>query len=397
MDNQIDHFSNDAMDYGATNLAIVGNNIHDVVQIGDGDHLDAMQGSIPNGGETPESNIYIANNVVEAQPDPALTVSAALQGIDAFDGDWTNVLVENNRVATSSCWALQGGSIHNGLIANNTAIDTGVTAQEPGCVPALSYGWATHEGAQSTNVTVTSNIAPQIAFGLNGAATADHNVSTTITNTAYYYNNAANGAVFEAPVLGQVVASSSGNGNIKDGIGQTNEFVSTGYPYTFALLPNAPAATAGSSGGAVGGIPLPVPPVIATAPAISGLTIVGQTLSASTGAWTNCTSASPCTYSFGWRFAQNPTLPGDISTQSLPLLAQWVGNAIAVDVTATNSAGSATVSAVTLTPVVPDAAPANTVAPSAGTWSNCAAPMVCTFSMTVTNQAGSTTMPVSSP
>ena len=45
-DNQIDHFGDDAIDYAASNLAITHNNIHDNLDIGDGNHEDAMQGVI---------------------------------------------------------------------------------------------------------------------------------------------------------------------------------------------------------------------------------------------------------------------------------------------------------------------------------------------------------------
>ena len=44
--NQIDHFGDDGIDYGANNLAITHNNIHDNLDIGDGNHEDAMQGVI---------------------------------------------------------------------------------------------------------------------------------------------------------------------------------------------------------------------------------------------------------------------------------------------------------------------------------------------------------------
>ena len=44
--NQIDHFGDDGLVYGANNLAITHNNIHDNLDIGDGNHEDAMQGVI---------------------------------------------------------------------------------------------------------------------------------------------------------------------------------------------------------------------------------------------------------------------------------------------------------------------------------------------------------------
>jgi hypothetical protein len=43
--NQIAHFGDDGIDSGASNLAITKNQIHDNLDIGDGNHEDAMQGA----------------------------------------------------------------------------------------------------------------------------------------------------------------------------------------------------------------------------------------------------------------------------------------------------------------------------------------------------------------
>ena len=42
--NEIDHFGDDGIDYGANNLIITDNYIHDNLDIGDGNHADCMQG-----------------------------------------------------------------------------------------------------------------------------------------------------------------------------------------------------------------------------------------------------------------------------------------------------------------------------------------------------------------
>ena len=44
--NQIDHFGDDGIDFAASNIAITHNDIHDNVNLGDGNHEDAMQGVI---------------------------------------------------------------------------------------------------------------------------------------------------------------------------------------------------------------------------------------------------------------------------------------------------------------------------------------------------------------
>ena len=44
--NEIDHFGDDGIDYAASNIAITHNDLHDNLDIGDGNHEDAMQGVI---------------------------------------------------------------------------------------------------------------------------------------------------------------------------------------------------------------------------------------------------------------------------------------------------------------------------------------------------------------
>jgi hypothetical protein len=92
--NEIDH-GDDGIDYAANNLAITHNTIHDHLDIGDGNHEDAMQGQ--NGQLPPGvafnafSNILIDSNLIARQTDPQLAFPTYLQGIDAFDEDWANV------------------------------------------------------------------------------------------------------------------------------------------------------------------------------------------------------------------------------------------------------------------------------------------------------------------
>ena len=105
--NQIDHFGDDGLVYAASNLAITHNNVHDNLDIGDGNHEDAMQGVI--GVATPGvpvnhfQNVLIDSNLVVRQTDPELSFPTYLQGIDDFNSDWTNVTVTNNVVITSAC------------------------------------------------------------------------------------------------------------------------------------------------------------------------------------------------------------------------------------------------------------------------------------------------------
>lgn len=102
--------------------------------------------------------------------------------------------------------------------------------------------------------------------------------------------------------------------------------------------------------------PIVVAPVDSTAPIISGTTQKGQTLSVTTGAWLN----SPTSFSYQW--LQGTSAISGANGASYVVSTGDIGLNISCAVTASNSAGSATVSAALVGPVT-DLAPVNTAAP----------------------------------
>ena len=172
--NQIDHFGDDGLVYAASNLAITHNNVHDNLDIGDGNHEDAMQGVIgvvtPGVAVNHFQNVLIDSNLVVRQTDPELSFPTYLQGIDDFNSDWTNVTVTNNVVITSGCHSISFSSIHNSLIANNTVVDDGLVVT-PGCIAQLNVKAA-------TNTIVRNNLTSQLNVDTRGSGVvADHNVA----------------------------------------------------------------------------------------------------------------------------------------------------------------------------------------------------------------------------
>ena len=96
--NEIDHFGDDGIDYGASNLAITHNCIHDNFDIGDGNHEDAMQGQngplLTGVPYNAFSNILIDSNLVIRQTDPKLDIRGLFardrrirHGLDKRDRD----------------------------------------------------------------------------------------------------------------------------------------------------------------------------------------------------------------------------------------------------------------------------------------------------------------------
>jgi hypothetical protein len=246
--NVIDHFGDDGIDYAANNLAITHNTIHDNLAI-DSNHEDAMQGQngpLPTGvAFNAFSNILIDSNLIVRQTDPQLAFPTYLQGIDAFDEDWTNVTVTNNVIVTSACYGIAFASIHNSLIANNTVVEDGLVSV-PGCTAAITVGGATHEGPLSTNTVVRNNLTSQLNVDTrDSGVTATNNVAMCCgpgPEISWYVN----GVIQFLTKPGNYA-----NGNIIDTGGAKSEFLNFNpatLTYTVLLKSTAPAVKAGVGG-----------------------------------------------------------------------------------------------------------------------------------------------------
>ena len=244
--NEIDHFGDDGIDYGASDLNITKNYIHDNLNIDDGNHPDAMQGvigALPAGVAVNNfEHILIDSNTVIRQTDPNLAFPGGLQGIDAFDANWTYLTVTNNVVITSACWGIAFSSVHGGLIANNTVVNDRLLAASAVCSPAVSVGDKTHEGSSSGGVAVRNNLANVITvYSLDPGVVADHNVGMATTNAvfAWYVNGVAK--YYGSP-------GTYGDANIIAAGGPAAEFVDfdpSTLTYNVMLKAGAPAIGAG--------------------------------------------------------------------------------------------------------------------------------------------------------
>jgi hypothetical protein len=260
--NTVDHFGDDAIDYAASNLSITHNSIHDNLGLGDGNHEDAMQGQIgplaPGVAYNAFSNILIDSNLIVRQTDPSLAFPTYLQGIDAFDEDWTNMTVTNNVVITSACHGITLESIHNSLIAGNTVVEDGLVPIQ-GCVAALEVGGATHEGPESTNTTVRDNLTSRLYVAtFDTGVTADHNVAMCCNapEIAWYVNGVVQ--YYSQP-------GTYANSNIIDTGGASAEFANfspSTMAYYVELKATAQAVGAGATGGPtvdIAGVPRTLP------------------------------------------------------------------------------------------------------------------------------------------
>jgi hypothetical protein len=191
------------------------------------------------------SNILIDSNLVVRQTDPNLAFPTYLQGIDAFDEDWTNVTVTNNVVVTSSCYGIGFSSIHNSLIADNTVVEDGLFSV-PGCVASIDVGGATHEGPLSTNTVVRNNLTSQLNVDTRDTGVVpDHNV-VFCCGPGPFISWYVNGVVQYLSQPGTYM-----NGNIIETEGTKGEFLNFNpatLTYTVLLKSTAQAVGAGVAG-----------------------------------------------------------------------------------------------------------------------------------------------------
>lgn len=266
--NEISYFSNSGLEFSGDNTAIYNNYIHDQFNTAEGDGLSAIIVSQQT-SYTSHQNAYIARNKVIHNLDPALPAPAQLDGILSANTSWTNFSVIDNIMALSGCYAISPGNVTNGVVANNSIIDGGITSLEP-CGPDQILVTQAHAGGTGSfgkppfNVRIFNNIAPTFAyFGLN--VQADHNIATNTSTSkvSLSYWDMHNYAQFIFPTPGSVVAgpAASGANNWMDGIGQGNNF--TTVP-TAGSIPMSPTPNwillSGSPAKTYGGATL-IPPI----------------------------------------------------------------------------------------------------------------------------------------
>jgi len=242
--NEIDHFGDDGIDYSASNILIAKNYIHDDLDLGNGAHMDGMQGY--PGAYT---NVVIDSNRVIRQTNPNLPFPTYLMAIDAFDGDWTNLTVTNNVVVTSSCWGIGFASVHGGKIVNNTVLDDGsaFTKNAAGkvvCHPGIGVSDKTHQGSSSNDVIIRNNIASALGiYDLDPDMTMDHNICVAMDGRC------GTPPYVSGPKWGDHKPGEYAGHNIIDGQGPAGEFVTydpAKLVFDLRLKPDARAIGAGN-------------------------------------------------------------------------------------------------------------------------------------------------------
>jgi Right handed beta helix region len=196
--NKINYFSDDGIDFGSNNMWIDNNVITNSVEDGDGFHRDGIQGQ-PYSETTVNANITIQYNTITRITDPSLLSPGYLQGIDAFDGIWTNMTISNNDVITDqpqgiSIYGVTGISIVNNILlgdggkvlpcAGLTFAQCQATSviYDTSTVPAIVIDHS-KAGAPSANVTIASNYASGYGIDVSTVSPNVNNNTCVLTGS----------------------------------------------------------------------------------------------------------------------------------------------------------------------------------------------------------------------
>ncbi len=304
-------------------------------------------------------NIIPANSTV-----PMISGTAQVgQTLTATTGTWTNnptsFTYQWNRAgaaisgATASSYVLVTADIGNILAVSATAANTG--GSSPPATSAPTGAVINIIPANSTVPTISGTA--QVGQTLTATTGTWTNNPTSFT---YQWNRA--GAAISGATASSYVLVTADIGNI---LAVSATAANTGG--------SSPPATSAPTGAVINIIP-----ANSTVPTISGTAQVGQTLTATTGTWTN----NPTSFTYQWNRA-GTAISGATGSSYVPVTAD-IGNTLTVSITAANTGGSSPPATSAPTGAVINIIPANSAVPTisgtaqvgqtltatTGTWTN---------------------------
>ena len=170
--NAIENYSADGMRGGGDRVTFENNSIKWAYNV-DANHDDAIQ--FFRAGGVAHNDVILRGNHIVSYADPARPLTHGAQGIGSFDGPYVNWLVENNVVMTAHHHGISVYEAEDSTIRNNTVLD----------ITGAFNSWV--NVTDSTNTTVTNNLASNyITTGATGL-TSHHNITlnTTIQNNSF--------------------------------------------------------------------------------------------------------------------------------------------------------------------------------------------------------------------
>jgi hypothetical protein len=260
---------------------------------------------------------------------------ADLAGFDAASGQWW-VAISNGSSFSNSLWSqvvnpptiAEAFSAATIPIGGTTTMTFTVTNPNDASNPDVATGLS---GVGFTDVLpagLVVSTTPNLSNGCGGTATAAAG-SSSVSLSGGRLNPAAS-CVFSVDVQGTSAGAKNSSVTVTS---------------TEGGLSNSASATLTVVGSQVTGLS----PVNTSPPAVSGTAAVGGRLTSSPGGWSG---DSPISYGYQWMLCQPGCSPiSGANSAGYMLTAADLGTRIAVTVTATNSAGSATAISAAIGPV----------------------------------------------
>jgi hypothetical protein len=261
LNNAINYFTNDGIDYGSSFLSILNNTITNSVEDGDGFHRDGMQGQ-PYTEQTVVSYVNILNNVIIRITDPNLKFPAYMQGIDDFDGIYKNINIMGNIVITDTWQGISYYGASNIRIVSNIVLGDGdrvlpcANLQLASCqtqsviydtsaVPGVNISMSKSDAA-SSNVMVYGNIASGLGIVPSTVAlTFRNNLCVPAAKSTCSMGYPINGAMVWASKPGTYVDTNGSMSNVVSAYTASQLFVAfdpVGLNYNFNLATQNPGS-----------------------------------------------------------------------------------------------------------------------------------------------------------
>lgn len=229
LQNSIDKFSNDAIDFQTGNITIRGNTITGSVSpTASPWHPDAMQGltKIVKGVAQVQGNVLIEGNIIIKENNTGSFATQAMQGIDNFgSGHWTDITVQNNVVATNASHGITFGDVEHLHIVNNTVIAT-----NPNVVPTWIMAGANLRAGTPQDIVVRNNLTPQIVMNTTNA-NADHNYigyTFTLNNKMYKSTDTSTKMIIQPSLVSQFVQPNTAAPGFDARLRATSPIIGTG-------------------------------------------------------------------------------------------------------------------------------------------------------------------------
>ena len=301
------------------------------------------------GASSTNSNTIVPTAALAA---PTITTAPTVTGPTVVGGTLysdTGTWAGNPGPSFTFEW-LRGASVIAGATAS-TYVTTGADVGQ--AIRSRVTATNSEGSANSSSNTITivaqpvapsNTVAPAITGTLTegSALTCSTGTWTGTAPITYAYQWRANGA----PIGGATSATYVTTGQA--GASITCMVTASNTQGNVAALSNAVTVTA-----------VPTAPSIVISPTVTGLAVVGSTLSCTTGTWSG---TAPITYTYAW-YRGAGAIAGATSATYVSVVGD-IGSAVTCRVTATNGIGNATQpSSNAITPTAAPVAPSNTVAP----------------------------------